>query len=265
VGNQVSSRLPRLLPSLLTCVLIAASVAGSGPLAARADVGIPPANVPAGLEDAVYLRRPNPVEARTIEFRGLIQEMQERYWVVSGRVVLITEDSHVQGSPQIGALAEVKGLSMFGDVVLATSIGVALPGAYDPVDLEGALESMQDTVWVVGGVTVTLNSVTVIEGTPALGLVVEVHGVLHPDGSVLAERVAIRGPTSAPQIDIAGLVEYILPTQWTVAGTAVFIDERSLIDDSRAPAEAGMWAQVRARRGREGSLVAVRIRLSRPE
>jgi len=96
-------------------------------------------------------------------------------------------------------------------------------------------------------------------------MVAEVHGVLHPDGSVLAESAAIRGPTSAPQIDIAGLVEYIQPTQWTVAGTAVFIDERSLVDDSRAPAEAGMWAQVRARRGRDGSLLAVRIRLSRPE
>jgi len=178
---------------------------------------------------------------------------------------MITEDSRVQGSPQIGALAEVKGLSMFGDVVLATSIEVALPGAYDHVDLEGVLESVEGTEWVVGGVIVALSPVTSIEGTPALGLVVEVHGVLHPDGSVLAERIEIRGPASAPQIDIAGRVEYIGPTQWTVAGTAVFLDERTLIDDSRAPAEAGMWAQVRARRGREGFLLAVRIRLSRPE
>jgi len=44
----------------------------------------------------------------------------------------------------------------------------------------------------------------------------------------------------------------------------VFVDEQTFIDDSRAPAEVGMWAQVRARRLRDGSLLALRIRLTRP-
>jgi hypothetical protein len=210
------------------------------------------------------LRAPRSPGGSAIEFRGLIQEVDELYWIVSGRVVLLTESTFVRGRPQIGALAEVKGMYLFGDIVLARSIEVTVPGAYDQVEFEGTLESIAQDVWVVGGVTVTISPVTVVQGTPALGMHSEVQGVLQPDGSVLAERVTIRGPSSAPRIDVAGLVERIESTYWIVAGTTVFVDEHTFIDDSRAPAEAGMWAQIRAARREDGSWLAVRIRLSRP-
>lgn len=200
-----------------------------------------------------------------IEFRGLIQEVEERYWIASGRIVLITEDTRVHGSPEIGALAEVKGVRLFGDTVLAISVEVMRPDVYSPVQFEGTLESISEQGWIVGGVTVTISSVTVILGTPALGLVTEVQGVLQPDGSVRADRAIIRGSTSAPQIDISGLVEYIGPSQWIVSGTAVLIDERTFIDDSHASADVGMWAQIRAQRRQQGALLAVRILLSRPD
>ncbi len=204
-------------------------------------------------------------EGSRIEFRGLIQEVGERYWIASGRIVLITEDTRVHGSPEIGALAEVKGVRMFGDTVLANSIEVMRPDVYSPVQFEGTLESISEQGWIVGGVSVTISSVTVILGTPALGLVTEVQGVLQPDGSVRADRAIIRGSTSAPQIDISGLVEYIEPSQWIVSGTTVLIDEKTFIDDSHASADVGMWAQVRAQRRQRGALLAVRILLSRPD
>ena len=59
-------------------------------------------------------------------------------------------------------------------------------------------------------------------------------------------------------------VTMIEPTHWVVGVRVVFIDERTFIDDSRAPAEVGMWAQVRAQRLRDGSLLALRIRITRP-
>jgi hypothetical protein len=204
-------------------------------------------------------------EGSPIEFRGLIQEVAERYWIASGRIVLITEDTRVHGRPEIGALAEVKGVRMFGNTVLANSVEIVWPDIYSPVQFEGTLESISQQTWIVGGVTVTISSVSVVLGTPALGLVTEVQGVLQPDGSVRADRAVIRGSTSAPQIDISGLVEYIEPSQWIVSGTTVLIDERTFIDDSHASAEVGMWAQVRAHRRRNGALLAVRILLSRPD
>jgi hypothetical protein len=198
-----------------------------------------------------------------IEFRGLIQEIDERYWIVSGRVVLLTETTVTRGRPQAGALAEVKGVRVFGDVVVARSLEVTVPGAYDQVEFEGTLESILGETWVVGGVTVTISPVTELQGTPRLGAGVEVRGVLQPDGSVLAERVTVKGLSPVPQIDFAGQVEQIGTTEWTLAGTTVLVDEHTFVDESRAPAEVGMWAQVRAV-PRDSSWLAVRIRLSRP-
>ncbi|MGQ9493041.1 MAG: DUF5666 domain-containing protein [Anaerolineae bacterium] len=199
-----------------------------------------------------------------IEFRCLIQEIDPRYWIVCNRMVLIAESTAIQGQPELGALAEVKGIRLFGDTVLARNIKVVVPGAYADVEFEGAIESLSDNVWVVNGITVSINVVTVIQGTPELGLIAEVKGMLQPEGSVLAQSITVKGPGVTPQVDIDGIVEYIGNKYWIVAGTTVYVDARTFIDDSRAPAEVGMRAQVRALRRLDGTLLAQRIRLSRP-
>ncbi len=214
--------------------------------------------------ESISLQPPGPPLGYPVEFRGLIQEMDARYWVVDDRLVFITKSTSIQGQPEIGALAEVKGTCLFSEVVLARSIKVAVPGAHAEVEFEGVIESMSEDTWIVSGVTVTISPVTVIEGTPALGLTAEVQGVLEPDGSVLAQQIAIKDAIPWPEVDIEGLVESIEATHWVVAGMTVLVDAETFIDDSRAPAEVGMWAQVRALRRQDGSLLALRIRLSRP-
>jgi hypothetical protein len=213
----------------------------------------------------VSLQPPSGGVGYTIEFRCLIQEIDPRYWIVCNRVVLITENTTIQGRPEIGSLAEVKGIRMAGDAVLARSIRVVVASAYAEVEFEGAIESVADTVWTVNGITVTLSAVTVIRGVPELGRAAEVKGALQPDGSVLAQVITVKGAESTTQVDIEGLVEEIEATSWLVAGTRVAIGTSTFIDDSRAPAEVGMWAQIRALRRQDGSLLALRIRLSRPD
>lgn len=213
----------------------------------------------------VSLQPPSGGVGYTIEFRCLIQEIDPRYWIVCNRVVLITENTTIQGRPEIGSLAEVKGIRMAGDAVLARSIRVVVASAYAEVEFEGAIESVADTVWTVNGITVTLSAVTVIRGVPEMGRAAEVKGALQPDGSVLAQVITVKGAESTTQVDIEGLVEQIEATSWLVAGTRVAIGTNTFIDDSRAPAEVGMWAQIRALRRQDGSLLALRIRLSRPD
>jgi hypothetical protein len=213
----------------------------------------------------VSLQPPSGGVGYTIEFRCLIQEIDPRYWIVCNRVVLITENTTIQGRPEIGSLAEVKGIRMAGDAVLARSIRVVVASAYAEVEFEGAIESVADTVWTVNGITVTLSPVTVIRGVPEMGRAAEVKGALQPDGSVLAQVITVKGAESTTQVDIEGLVEEIEATSWLVAGTRVAIGTSTFIDDSRAPAEVGMWAQIRALRRQDGSLLALRIRLSRPD
>jgi len=199
-----------------------------------------------------------------MEFRCLIQEIDPRYWIVCNRMVLIAENTAIQGRPEIGALAEVKGIRLPYDTVLARSIKVVVAGAYAEVEFEGAIEGLSDTTWIVNGITVAINVATVVRGVPELGLIAEVQGILQPDGSVLAQSITVKGPGITPQVDIEGVVEKIDAKYWVIAGTTVYVDARTFIDDSRAPAEVGMWAQARALRRLDGTLLAQRIRLSRP-
>lgn len=215
--------------------------------------------------ERVSLQPPSGGIGYTLEFRCLIQELDLRYWIVCNRVVLITENTSIQGRPEIGALAEVKGVRLTADTVLARSIRVAVPGAYAEVEFEGPIESVADDVWIVNGITVAISPVTVVRGVPELGLTAEIKGVLQPDGSVLAQLITVKGAELTPQVDIEGLVERIEATYWLVAGTKVFLGHDTFIDDSRAPAEVGMWAQIRALRRQDSSLLALRIRLSRPD
>jgi len=214
--------------------------------------------------ETISLQLPSSPSGYGVEFRGLIEEINARYWLVSKQLVFVTENTRIQGRPEIGALAEVKGLNLFDDIVLARTIKVIVPDRYAEVEFEGTIENITEHLWVIGGVTVTISPVTVIQGAPAVGLLAEVQGVLQPDGSVLAQQISVSDAGPTPQTDIEGLVESIETTYWMIAGTTVFIDSQTFIDDSQAPADVGMWAQVRALRRQDGTLLALRIRLSRP-
>jgi len=180
-------------------------------------------------------------------------------------MVLITDRTLIEGQPQLDALAEVKGMQLFQDTVLARSIKVSVPTAYAEVEFEGTIESVAESAWMVEGNLVRISPGTVIEGTPAVGAVAEVQGVLQPDETVLAQRIIVTHPGMGLMSELEGLVESIEPMQWVVAGTPVLIDSGTFIDDSRAPAEVGMWALVRGLPEPGGSLLAVRIRLARPD
>lgn len=201
----------------------------------------------------------------TIEFRGLIQEVDPRYWIVDHRMVFVTDRTSIQGTPEVDALAEVKGTLLFEDIVLAKSIKVIMPGAHAEVEFEGIIQSISEDMWVVNGATVRISPVTVIQGTPVVGAIAEVLGVLQPDDSVLALQIVVTYPGLPALSDAEGLVESIEDTEWVVGGTVVSIDGNTFIDDSRAPAEVGMWALVRGLPQPDGSLLALRIRLSRPD
>jgi len=205
------------------------------------------------------------VYGTTFEFRCLIQELELRYWIVCNRVVLVTESTVIQGRPEVGYLATVKAIRLTAEgTVLARSIKVDFPGAYAEVEFEGPIETSGPSVWVVNGITVLISPVTVVRGIPQPGLVAEVQGVLQPDDSVLAQSITVKGAGLGSQVDIEGLVDKIEPSAWVVGGQTVVIGGQTFIDESQAPAEVGMWAQVRALRRLDGTLLALRIRLSRP-
>jgi hypothetical protein len=201
----------------------------------------------------------------TFEFRCLIQLLEPRYWIVCNRVVLVTESSVIQGRPEVGYLATVKAVRLTGDTVLARHIKVDYPNAYAEVEFEGPIQSCGAQAWLVNDITVLISPVTEVHGVPQVGSTAEVKGVLQPDGSVLAQTIVVKGAGTDLQVDFEGLVASIEPTRWVVGEVTVAIGAQTFVDESRAPAEVGMKALVRALRLKDGSLLALRIRLSRPD
>jgi hypothetical protein len=197
------------------------------------------------------------------EFRGVLQEIEPRYWVVGSRLVFISDRTSIQGRPEVGVLAEVKGEVLYGGIVLGKTIRITDPDAFVEVEFEGIIEEWSPESWRVSGVDVRISAVTQIEGSPGLGMAAEILGILQPDGTVLAQRIQVKTAGYTAQVEIKGVAEEITTTHWVIAGQTVWVDSNTFVDESQAPAEVGMWAQVSALLRRDGSLLALRIRLVR--
>ena len=72
------------------------------------------------------------------------------------------------------------------------------------VDFRGILERMEDAVWIVGGLPVTVGEATTVVGQPHPGAMLRVRGELPGDGTLFAVRVEVVSdatplPTPSPQ------------------------------------------------------------------
>jgi len=218
--------------------------------------------------------------AEPVQFKGVIESIECVYsgcdWVVSGITVTLDARTVVKGAPCIECIAEVNGFLQDDDTVLARRIKVESPeeGAAW-VEFEGIIESIGDnadvstlsSVWIVGGTTVVVDANTVITGTPQVGAVAEVRGLEQADGSVRATEIAVEA-AEGEEVEFEGIIEELpdhprLHGDWVIGGTTVAVDGRTLIDESRAAAEEGNYAEVRAIRQANGCLLAIRIKVER--
>jgi hypothetical protein len=133
---------------------------------------------------------PKPEEP--FEFRGLIESFGPDRWTVGGHLLVITADTLVEGNPEQGLLAQVKAVRLGDGSLVATHIVVEPPT--EEVQFEGVIQSLAAAEWVVEGVIVRLDAATVVEGEPTVGAMVEVQGLLLPDGAVLARSIAVQVP-----------------------------------------------------------------------
>jgi len=80
----------------------------------------------------------------------------------------------------------------------AEVIAILEAGRRVSVRFKGALDSFDDLVWIVGGLEVTLDANTLIEGIPVVGATVAVEGLALGDGSLLAVRLTVKGAEEIP-------------------------------------------------------------------
>nr|MBC7244353.1 hypothetical protein [Chloroflexota bacterium] len=138
----------------------------------------------------ITIEQAAPPAEQPFEFQGLIESWSPTQWIVGGYTLIITADTHIEGSPQRGLLAEVKAVRRADGSLVARQIVIQLPK--EEVQFEGTIQAIGPTEWVVEGVVVRIDDQTVIEGTPAVGQIAEVQGLLLPDGAVLGCRIIVQ-------------------------------------------------------------------------
>ncbi|MFQ6057388.1 MAG: DUF5666 domain-containing protein [Anaerolineae bacterium] len=133
-----------------------------------------------------------------IEFTGTIDSFSDKVWIVGGVTILINEDTVIEGTPQVGAVAHVRAVRQPDGSLLALRI-VVEPLEEQVVEFEGPIQSIGPDSWVVAGRTVLVDANTVIVGTPRVGAMAEVRAIARADGTLLATRIEVQEPTETPQ------------------------------------------------------------------
>jgi hypothetical protein len=83
-----------------------------------------------------------------------------------------------------------------------TAIPTAIPTATPAprtFSIEGIVERIDQEAWIVGGAVIAIDVQTTIDGTPALGAVAHVSGVVREDGARLARSMRL-DPTPTPPL-----------------------------------------------------------------
>ena len=115
------------------------------------------------------------------------------------------------------------------------------------VTFAGGLTQMQPGEWLVGGVRVLISPEVPVSSQIKPGDYIEVHGILQPDGSILASQVQER------QVEIIGKLEAIEPNNWVVSGITIAVHPETQILGSPS---TGTMVHVHAFWMADGSLLA---------
>lgn len=213
--------------------------------------------------ESIKLQAGSQIADLPVEFKGVIESAEESSLIVGGIIVRTDEDTKTTGTPTIGFLAEVEGLLQPDGSVLADEIDILDPSEVH-TEFEGLIEQLppfpHHGVWLVSGVRV-LVSKNPLGPSARLGLSAEVTGVVDDDGLVHADTVTVVDPSPN---SIEGIVERIDQDEWTIGGVDICIHKNTLIDESRARAIVGMWAEATVKHRGAATPLAIRIRLERP-
>jgi hypothetical protein len=210
--------------------------------------------------EVILVDRPAGAPAPTVQFTDVLNKIGNEWWVTGDKLIHVSPATSIVGNPTVGSLISVTAAPQ--DLVLeAIRIEVAVKDpSQTPQDFEGTIEAIEPNRWKIDErwVKVTLAD-TSITGLPALGKHAEVRVLLQGDGSLLA--TAIEVPEKV-EVTVGALVNHISPgasgtevwdlsvfpaQSWTDPYSAtVHVDGDTLVDESRAIARAGQWADVRA-------------------
>ena len=168
---------------------------------------------------------------------------------------------------------KVRGFLQDDGSVLARRIEVEDPDDEDEVEFKGRIQSIADSMWVVGGFTVLIDGTAITGAPPQVGLLAEVKGTRVGPRTVRATEIEVEDPSDGnEQVVVRGIIKEPLPGTeghigtWTITtedGDSVLIEVTvdTVIDNRHGEVEVGALVCVTALPQGDGTLVAQRIKV----
>lgn len=159
-------------------------------------------------------------------FSGVVESIRETTWMVASREVQISENTTLDAGLTVGENVQVGGAVDEDGVFWPASI-IRTDPAVSNFWFAGILTSMGDQVWVISGMSVTVDQDTELNGDFELGNPVMVEGVIQQDGTWLATMMSLVTPEDY-RFMFTGVVQSLDP--WTVSGVSFDTAEFTQID-----------------------------------
>lgn len=160
------------------------------------------------------------------EFTGQLEAIGGTAWTVSGRVVKVDEFTAIEAGLKVGDNVRVTGGIAAEGVFWATRLSHT-EGAGSNFRFAGIIASMDQDVWVISGLNVTVGENATLDNSFVVGNPVVVGGIIKEDGTWLATYIDLVTP-EAYGFEFVGEVQSINP--WVVAGVGFDTTEWTEID-----------------------------------
>jgi len=168
----------------------------------------------------------------------------------------------VIGNPQIGDLVAVEGHLLSDGTRVAERIVLLRRAPSNRFAFTGTVNSIGDTQWTISGRPVRVNRDTDIMTGIKIGDLVNVEGIIQPDGTLLAEHIRPADVKVGLPFEFTGLVQSIVSKTWTISGMLIAVDVNTHIDPGLA---VGDIVKVQGRTLPNGMWLATSIQRAKPQ
>jgi hypothetical protein len=151
--------------------------------------------------------QPNPTPS-PVEFTDVVKAINGEWWSIGDHTVKVTGETTLENNPGLGDMVEVDAERRANGEVVALRIEAI---RVDPLAIQGVIESMNGSIWVIGGTPVTIDGATEIRGTPEIGATVQVSAIPQPDGTLVALIVQVIAPPPATPTPVTAEAETATP------------------------------------------------------
>jgi hypothetical protein len=185
----------------------------------------------AGQVSVVPVDRPPSEPVFRVTGEGRVTEIGPR-WTIGGQVFETHETTIIVGNPQVGDWVSVEGRLLPDGRRVADRILLLRRAPKNRFAVQGTVETIGETEWVVAGQAITVDEETEVQGDIAIDDLVRVEGIITVGGTLLAKRIVLLEEAPGLPFRFVGVVQEIGDQNWTISGIPVAVDGDTEIDEA---------------------------------